>query len=236
MGGGTTDADAVVEVGEGRPCDSCDSFRPFLPSGDVIVWVSCTVGLATCDVERATLTGTVWSVSRIANDIHSVEWARTDGQWITYPRSGVDPFSTDICWQPVAGGVEQCLELPGTQAYPTVAGGSPSSVVCSQANLTSISSRIRSARIGCFSHLDAGSRTLKRRGRSSGRQTPDRLGFRRRCTTQRVRRRRHSAAGQHVLVRRIPAADRPVSGVQRDEGRGGRAGALQPRKRPSMKR
>jgi len=123
LGGGTTDADAVVEVGEGRPCDSCDSFRPFSPSGDVIVWVSCTVGLATCDVERATLTGTVWSVSRIANDIHSVEWARTDGQWITYPRSGVDPFSTDICWQPVAGGVEQCLELPGTQAYPTVAGG-----------------------------------------------------------------------------------------------------------------
>ena len=135
-----------------------------------------------------------------------------------------------------ARGVEQCLELPGTQAYPTVAGGSSSSVVSSQANLTSISSRIRSARIGCFSHLDAESRTLKRRGRSSGRQTPDRLGFRRRCTTQRVRRRRHSAAGQHVLVRRIPAADRPVSGVQRDEGRGGRAGALQPRKRPSMKR
>ena len=107
-----TDADPRIE------------FPPSVsPSGDVIVWTSCTVGITACDIEKATLSGTVWSVSRIATNTHRGEWARTDGHWITYPRSGLEPLSTDICWQPVAGGAEQCLELPGSQEYPTVAGG-----------------------------------------------------------------------------------------------------------------
>ena len=52
---------------------------------------------------------------------------KTDGALIVYskrPATGSGVFDQqDICWQPVAGGTEQCLELAGYQTWPSVSDG-----------------------------------------------------------------------------------------------------------------
>jgi hypothetical protein len=89
------------------------------PAGDVVVYDSCDQG---CEVRQATRVGATWSVSTLAvgSDlfIHNPD---TDGTTVVY--DDVRGGDRDIYWQPVGGGVEGHLQLPGDQVDAAISGG-----------------------------------------------------------------------------------------------------------------
>jgi hypothetical protein len=106
-----------------------DEWPSVSPSGDAVVWESCepfTPG--NCDIWKATLSGGTWTPAALTTDEYVENYPSTDGVLIAYtkrPAGGAfDVFDQqDICWQPVAGGAEECLALPGYQTWPSVRGG-----------------------------------------------------------------------------------------------------------------
>jgi hypothetical protein len=47
----------------------------------------------------------------------------TDGDWIVYESNGPSATGSDICFQPLAGGPETQLAIPGTQRSPSIKAG-----------------------------------------------------------------------------------------------------------------
>jgi hypothetical protein len=93
------------------------------PSGDLIVWASCdTVQVhGHCGVRQASWTGSAWVVTSLTEngDFHATP--DTDGTVIAY--SDTRDGETDIYWQPVGGGPEERLELPGVQVGASIRSG-----------------------------------------------------------------------------------------------------------------
>ena len=92
------------------------------PAGNVVVWEKCTVVEPyTCDIYKAVRAGGSWTVSAVTADVYDDFSPRTDGVSIAYV--SVRNGETDVYWQPVAGGTEQRLELPGQEVWLSLAGG-----------------------------------------------------------------------------------------------------------------
>jgi hypothetical protein len=91
------------------------------PSGDLIVWEGCPIAASNCDVQQASWTGSGWQVSALTATGEPEANPSTDGAVVTYDamRGG----EQDIYWQPVGGGAEQRLALPGLQRNPTISRG-----------------------------------------------------------------------------------------------------------------
>jgi len=99
-----------------------DSQPQVSPTGDLIVWMSCaTTGTLTCDIRKATRSGSGWAVADVTLNSDSDQNPDSDGHLIAFDstRSG----DRDIYWQSAGGGPEQRLELPGQQRNPSVSGG-----------------------------------------------------------------------------------------------------------------
>ena len=94
------------------------------PDGNTIVWEQCQVSLTNCDVFKAVRAGSAWTASPVANTSDPEGNPDTDGTWIVYDanRTG-NPTGQDIYYQPVAGGPETRLALPGDQANPSISRG-----------------------------------------------------------------------------------------------------------------
>jgi hypothetical protein len=84
------------------------------PAGNVITWSSCA-GF-TCSVMKSIRSGGVWSAPSV---VHAAPASNpdTDGTDIVYDSSG------DIVFQPVGGGVETQLQLPGVERNPSISAG-----------------------------------------------------------------------------------------------------------------
>ena len=90
-------------------------------SGNLIVWQSCAEVLSNCDIRQAAWNGSAWSITHLTDNTEPESDAATDGSIVAYAaqRSG----EWDIYWQPVGGGTEHRLELPGHQSNPNVSSG-----------------------------------------------------------------------------------------------------------------
>jgi hypothetical protein len=91
------------------------------PSGDLLVYESCETSASNCDIHQAAWNGSSWVLTPLTNNAEPEANPDTDGAVIVYDafRSG----ERDIYWQPVGGGIEQSLDLPGQQRNPSVSGG-----------------------------------------------------------------------------------------------------------------
>ena len=89
------------------------------PDGNTIVWEKC-VG-ANCDILKALRTGGVWNVSNVVNTAFNEENPDTDGTWIVYDSNRTG--NSQIYFQPVAGGAETQLSIPGDAINPSISKG-----------------------------------------------------------------------------------------------------------------
>lgn len=98
-----------------------DQHSSVASSGNLVVWESCEVSSANCDIRQAARSGSSWVVTPLTTNSEPEASPGTDGTVVTYDanRSG----ERDIYWQPVGGGPEQRLELAGEQRFPTVSNG-----------------------------------------------------------------------------------------------------------------
>lgn len=88
------------------------------PLGDLVAYESCTT---TCDIRQAGHVGSSWVITYLTSNSEPDGDPDTDGVVVVYDatRSG----ERDIRWQPVGGGTEQVLNLPGEQRNPSVSAG-----------------------------------------------------------------------------------------------------------------
>ena len=93
------------------------------PSGNAVVWQACSG--SSCSILKSTFNGTSWSSSVVVANAPAFNTSPdTDGVSIVYDsdRAGsVD--GSDIYVQPLAGGADTQLSLPGAQRNPSVASG-----------------------------------------------------------------------------------------------------------------
>jgi beta propeller repeat protein len=88
--------------------------------GSVVTWAECTSSFAGCDVWDAVLGGDgSWTTHQLTTGGNS-ELPRSNGQIVVYDatRNG----EQDIYWQPVTGGPEQTITLPGPDKNPHISG------------------------------------------------------------------------------------------------------------------
>lgn len=101
--------------------------------GSVIVWRKCqTTKPAGCDIWQATRTSSTWVITQLTSGGDEETSPATNGEVVVY--LSTKDGETDIAWQPLGGGTEQRLSLPGQQTNPAISG-----------NLISFSSKYRDA-------------------------------------------------------------------------------------------
>lgn len=91
------------------------------PAGNVVTWASCT--FFDCSIMKSVLSGSVWSTATLVSSGPAGN-PDIDGVNIVYdsPRSGtVD--GRDIFFQPLGGGAETQISLPGVQYNPGISEG-----------------------------------------------------------------------------------------------------------------
>lgn len=91
------------------------------PSGELVVYQSCVTSASNCDIHQAARSGSSWIVTPLTNNAEHESNSDTDGVAVVYhaTRAG----ENDIYWQPVGGGTEMQLVLPGEQRNPSISAG-----------------------------------------------------------------------------------------------------------------
>jgi hypothetical protein len=92
------------------------------PNGSLIAWASCT-GFS-CSIMKSTRSAGVWSAPALVRAAPAAN-PDTDGTNIVYdaPHDVTDDSSRDIFFQPVGGGAETQIVLPGVERNPSISGG-----------------------------------------------------------------------------------------------------------------
>jgi hypothetical protein len=91
------------------------------PGGNALVWEKCQLNETGCDVYAAVQTSPgVFNIRALTADGGGYRFAHTDGELAVYisNRSG----ENDIYYQPLTGGTEVHLAIPGDQRDPTISG------------------------------------------------------------------------------------------------------------------
>jgi len=105
--------------------DTLENFNPVVsPNGNAVVWAQCTDGVTGCDIYAATRTSPgVFTTRPLTTDHHESRGfeTSTDGNIAVYvsDRTG----ERDIYYQPLTGGTEVHLAIPGDQYVPSISGG-----------------------------------------------------------------------------------------------------------------
>ena len=92
------------------------------PDGSVVAWAKCDPSGSPCNIWEAARGGGTWSVSQLTGGSDDSQQPHTDGNIVVYQslRSGTQ----DISWQPVGGGTEQQVPMPGyNSTNPHTSGG-----------------------------------------------------------------------------------------------------------------
>ena len=96
------------------------------PDGDVVVFQKCQTNGFGCDIYVSRQTAAdVWTTQQITGAASEDTNPQTNGTIVVYTSTRSDVFSqliTDVFYQPVAGGPETQISLPGDQRNPSIAG------------------------------------------------------------------------------------------------------------------
>ena len=135
--------------------DILENFNPDVsPTGDAIVWAKCTDGVVGCDIYAATRTSPGVFTTRALTPGHHENRGEvsTDGNVAVYisERTG----ERDVYYQPLTGGTEVHLAIPGDQFTPTISGGLISFV---SANLSARNVFVYDTRTGRLYQVTTGS-------------------------------------------------------------------------------
>ena len=94
--------------------------------GTVAVWSSC-VSASTCNTWKAILANGTWTAQQLVSQVQGQQvFPDTDGTTIAYTSRflGANGLPTQgLLWQPVNGGAEQILNLPGFAFFSSISGG-----------------------------------------------------------------------------------------------------------------
>jgi hypothetical protein len=96
------------------------------PSGNAIVWQRerCNPSCVDSGVMKSVRVGGMWSPATIVSDTPYLEYdPDTDGVWIVYASERPSATGPDIYFQPLSGGSETRLAIPGTQRNPAISSG-----------------------------------------------------------------------------------------------------------------
>jgi hypothetical protein len=97
------------------------------PDGSVVVWEGCVnVQQSSCLIWKAARSSVgMWTPQQLVSQIGGVQiHPDTDGTMIVYDSlPSLSSSTAQIVWQPVAGGTEQLLNLPGSAINPSLSGG-----------------------------------------------------------------------------------------------------------------
>ena len=91
------------------------------PTGNVVTWTKCQTNESGCDIYTAIQTAPgVFNTQELTSTLDEEGFPRTNGQLVVYvsTRNG----ETDIYYQPVAGGAETRISIPGAQRGPSISG------------------------------------------------------------------------------------------------------------------
>ena len=94
------------------------------PDGNAVVWTKCQTDGTACDIWEATNLAGVWTEKALTGAEGQDALPDTNGQVVVYSsvRTTNGVSDEDIYWQPVGGGPEQHLALPGQQTNPNISG------------------------------------------------------------------------------------------------------------------
>ena len=92
------------------------------PDGNTIVWEDCPTSISNCDVLKGVRVNGNWNVSAVANSASPEGNPDTDGKWIVYDKTE-STGDEHIHYQPVGGGPDVELTLPGFQQNPSISHG-----------------------------------------------------------------------------------------------------------------
>ena len=98
-----------------------DQFPAVSPSGNVIVWQKCQPDGTACDIYSAIQSSPgVYTIRQLTDATGNEQLPQTNGQTVVYTsdKSG----ENDIYYQPVGGGAETHISIPGDQREPTISG------------------------------------------------------------------------------------------------------------------
>ena len=101
--------------------DRFDRTPEVSPTGNAVVWKKCQTNESGCDIYSAIQTAPgVFSTTALTATLGEEQWPATNGQIAVYTstRNG----ETDVYFQPVAGGVETHLSIPGDQFGTRISG------------------------------------------------------------------------------------------------------------------
>ena len=95
------------------------------PSGNAVVWERCVNNNSTnCSIMRSLKVGAAWSSPEIVSGTLSNEAnPDTDGTTVVYDSNRPSATDQDIYFQPLAGGPETQLQIPGIQYNPSISQG-----------------------------------------------------------------------------------------------------------------
>jgi len=94
------------------------------PAGNVVVWERCDVSFTDCGIFKSLRLGGIWAAPALVSDTASYELnPATDGAFIVYDSNRPSVTGSDIYFQPLAGGTERQLQIPGTQRNPSISAG-----------------------------------------------------------------------------------------------------------------
>jgi hypothetical protein len=117
----------VIDLSTGGPlvnlsASTDDDNSPAIsPAGDAVVWAGCAG--RNCDILKAINTGGTWSAPLVVSATPATESdPDTDGTTVVYTSDRPSATDQDIYFQPLAGGAETQLEIPGLQRNPSVSG------------------------------------------------------------------------------------------------------------------
>ncbi len=91
------------------------------PEGDAITWIKCQVTGNGCDVWAARRGPSGWTANPLTGTEGEDAFADTDGSTVVY--DSVPGGDRDVYAQPLSGGAERRLDLPGNQTWPHISRG-----------------------------------------------------------------------------------------------------------------
>lgn len=94
------------------------------PEGEVVVWSKCGLEGSGCDIWQAQAEQGGYRVRPLTGAGAEEQQPDTNGEVVVYVRQvrGSAGLEQDIAWQPVGGGPERRLVLPGLESHPSVSG------------------------------------------------------------------------------------------------------------------
>jgi hypothetical protein len=103
--------------------DQFDFYPAVSPTGNVVAWTKCQTNQSGCDIYTAVRTAPgVFNIQALTGTSGEEAFPRTNDQQVVYVAMRNGESDIDIYYQPVAGGAETRISIPGEQRSPNISG------------------------------------------------------------------------------------------------------------------